>query len=113
MYRIIKTIDVSASHHLDLSYESKCLQDHGHNWRITIFCKSENLNKDGMVIDFSQIKATISNILDHKNLNEVLKFNPTAENIAKWVVDTIPHCYKATVKESEGSIAIYEKNQSK
>ena len=32
----------------------------------------------------------------------------TAENIAKWIVDTVPHCYKATVVESENNEASYE-----
>jgi 6-pyruvoyltetrahydropterin/6-carboxytetrahydropterin synthase len=36
--------------------------------------------------------------------------NPTAENIARWVSEQIPHCYKVSVQESEGNIAIYEKD---
>jgi 6-pyruvoyltetrahydropterin/6-carboxytetrahydropterin synthase len=32
----------------------------------------------------------------------------TAENIAKWIVDTLPNCYKATVIESENNEATYE-----
>ena len=46
--------------------------------------------------------------MDHQNLNEVFKFNPTAENIAFWVVDTIKECYKCEVEETPGNIAIYE-----
>lgn len=61
-----------------------------------------------MVIDFAHIKEQIHGRLDHANLNEVLDFNPTAENIAKWIVDTVPHCFKAEVQESTGNLAIYE-----
>ena len=39
----------------------------------------------------------------------MLSFNPTAENIAKWIVDEIPHCYKAKVAETASNVAIYEK----
>lgn len=108
MYYITKKLEISASHKLCLSYESKCQNLHGHNWWFIVYCKSEKLNQDGMVIDFTIIKQQIQDKLDHKNLNEVLEFNPTAENMAKWVVDTIPYCYKCTVIESENNEATYE-----
>lgn len=92
-----------------LSYESKCTNLHGHNWIITIYCRAKELNEDGMVTDFSHIKRSITEALDHKNLNDVLPFNPTAENIARWVCDRVPHCFKVEVQESEGNIAIFEK----
>ena len=108
MYYIKKTFEISASHHLNLSYESKCEQLHGHNWLITIYCKARELNADGMVVDFTHLKHQIADRLDHANLNEILPFNPTAENIARWCVEQVPHCYKATVQESEGNMACYE-----
>lgn len=108
MYKVRKRLEISASHRLDLSYESKCSNLHGHNWIIILYCKSETLNADGMVVDFTHIKQAIHARLDHQNLNEVLGFNPTAENIARWCTEQIPECYKASVQESEGNIAIYE-----
>lgn len=107
MYYISKKMEVSACHHLNLSYESKCQNMHGHNWIITLFCKAEQLNQDGMVIDFKHAKEKIHRVLDHKNLNEVLPFNPTAENIARWCTEQIPQCYKAIVQESEHNTAVY------
>lgn len=111
MYTVIKRIEVSASHRLELSYRSKCEQLHGHNWIITIYCRSRELNADGMVVDFSRIKELVKGRLDHQNLNEVLPFNPTAENIARWVCDQVPCCFRVEVRESEGNTAIYEREE--
>ena len=63
-----------------------------------------------MVIDFQKIKAIVKDQLDHRNLNEILPFNPTAENIAKWIVDNVPFCFKAEVWESEGNYACYQED---
>lgn len=108
MYYVSKRLEIAACHHLNLSYESKCENLHGHNWIITVYCKSRELNEDGMVVDFKHIKNKIHGYLDHGNLNELLSFNPTAENIAHWVTEQIPECYKTQVQESDGNIAIYE-----
>lgn len=108
MYTVIKRMEISAAHSLSLSYPSKCENLHGHNWIVTVHCRSKELNADGMVIDFSHIKRIVKDQLDHRNLNEVLPFNPTAENIARWVCDQLPCCYKVEVQESEGNTAIYE-----
>lgn len=107
MYYVTKKIEISGSHRLTLSYPSKCTNLHGHNWIITVHCKSAELNADGMVTDFSHIKEHITNMLDHSNFNEVLPFNPTAENIARWICDRIENCYRVDVQESEGNIASY------
>lgn len=108
MYYISKRLEIAGAHKLQLDYESKCSEVHGHNWIITVHCKSRNLDSNGMVIDFKRIKNAIENRLDHKYLNDVVLCNPTAENLAYWIHMQIPFCYKVEVQESEGNIAIYE-----
>ncbi len=110
MYYITKRLEISACHSLRLDYESKCANRHGHNWIITIHCRAKELNANGMVTDFTHIKQHIVSTLDHADLNEVLPFNPTAENIARWICDSTPHCYRVEVQESEGNTATYEKD---
>ncbi len=107
MYYITKRFELSGSHRLELSYESKCTRMHGHNWIVTIHCMAEKLNSDGMVVDFTHIKEKITSYLDHGNFNELLPFNPTAENIARWICGQVPNCYRVDVQESEGNTATY------
>jgi 6-pyruvoyltetrahydropterin/6-carboxytetrahydropterin synthase len=110
MYYVKKQLEISAAHSLKLTYQSKCECLHGHNWIITVYCKSKNLDENGMVVDFTKIKQAVTEKLDHKNLNDVLPFNPSAENIAHWVCEQIPHCYRVEVIESADNTAIYEKD---
>ena len=116
MYYVSKRMEVAGSHDLDLPYESKCSNLHGHNWIITVHCKSEKLTDYGMIVDFALVKKEIHGVLDHSNINDVLdnRINPTAENMAKWICDKVSelcevgYCYKVEVQESEGNVAIYE-----
>ena len=126
MYYLKKTLTISASHSLDLDYDSKCKNQHGHNWKIIVFIKGFELDKNGMLIDFSKIKEIV-NIFDHKNMNEILIkgtcfLNPTAENIAKIIYDLINEefktskiknkrcCYRVSIQETEGNEATYEED---
>ena len=111
MYYVQKKMEISAAHSLRLDYESKCQHLHGHNWHVCVYCKSKTLNVNGMVEDFTLIKKRIQDKLDHMYLNEVLPFNPTAENIAHWVVETVPNCYRADVWESRDNMASYVKDE--
>jgi 6-pyruvoyltetrahydropterin/6-carboxytetrahydropterin synthase len=99
-------MEIAGAHQLSLDYKSKCQDLHGHNWIIVVYCQSETLDENGMVIDFTHIKRDVHDKLDHKFLNDIVDFNPTAENIAKWIAGQIgPKCYRVTVQESEGNVA--------
>ena len=103
MYKISKQFSFSASHILEgLPQEHPCSRLHGHNYVITVHLKSKELNQVGF----------IDEKLDHRHLNDVLSFNPTAENIARYLYDTfvadIPELYAVEVSETPKTTAIYE-----
>ena len=110
MYYLTKTIEISGAHRLSLDYESKCTELHGHNWTITVHCRAKELDRNGMIVDFAEIKRRIADPLDHKVLNDILPCNPTAENLARWCCDQIPQCYRVDVVESSGNSATYEED---
>ena len=114
-----------AAHQLNLSYESKCENLHGHSYKcaITITSKSGNLNQDGMIVDFVEfkkiIKQRIEDRLDHKFLNEIYtNVNSTAEYMAEWICNEITngleelnidaYCSKVELNETAKNMAIYE-----
>lgn len=121
MYLISKRMEIAYAHKLNLPYESKCQNLHGHNGIVTVYCKARDVDPEtGMVIDFKKIKELIHDRLDHGYINDILpEMNPTAENMARWIVDTINNtifdgnrfsnciCYRADFQESEGNIATY------
>lgn len=107
MYEISKRMEISGSHQLELPYDSKCTNLHGHNWIVTVHVRGETLNPEGMLTDFTIIKSKVSDVLDHRHLNDVVPFNPTAENLAKWIHDQIPGCFRVDVQETEGNVASY------
>ena len=116
MYYVSKRMEIAGAHRLKLPYESKCSQIHGHNWIVTVYCRSKSLSSFGMIMDFTHIKRNIHDTLDHQNINEIIPdMNPTAENMAKWICDRVNdlietgECYKVSVQESEGNIAVYER----
>jgi 6-pyruvoyltetrahydropterin/6-carboxytetrahydropterin synthase len=114
MYEVKKRIEISAAHKLSLDYESKCTNLHGHNWIIDVYLRSETLDKNGMVMDFTRIKREIQDKFDHKVINDIVDFNPTAENIAKYICDVLsPYCFRVDVQESTDNTASYIKDDTK
>lgn len=116
MYKISKQFAFSASHILEgLPTEHPCARLHGHNYVVTVHLKSETLNEVGFVKDYrelSLVKDYIDTELDHRHLNDVLDFNPTAEQMAKYLFDLfkdkLPGLYAIEVSETPKTTAIYE-----
>ena len=115
MYNISKEFAFSASHQLlGLPIGHPCSNIHGHNYVVTMELSACRLNEIGFVLDYKNldmVKDYIDHHLDHKHLNDVLKFNPTAENIAKHLFLTFrrsfPQLLAVTVQETPKTTARY------
>ncbi|MCL2145291.1 MAG: 6-carboxytetrahydropterin synthase QueD [Endomicrobia bacterium] len=105
-----------ASAHCLREYKGKCENMHGHNWKVrAAFCGTE-LDKTGMLFDFTDIKAhldKIMNYLDHQFLNDIPPFdavNPTAENIAAYIFSELKKFETPTAKVCE--VEVWESETS-
>jgi 6-pyruvoyltetrahydropterin/6-carboxytetrahydropterin synthase len=84
----------AAAHRLP-RYQGPCFRMHGHNYKFFIALEGEVDPATGMIADFGVIKQAVAEKVlaraDHQVLNDFLE-NPTAENIARWIWDTLtPH----------------------
>ncbi len=110
MIKVQRYHDISMGHRV-VGHENKCRHLHGHNYRIHFTCTAEELDSIGRVIDFGVIKEKLCMWLeenwDHRmmiweedplrnGLEELanddivlVPFNPTAENMAIYLVEHI------------------------
>lgn len=91
-FTITKQFAFSASHRLDgLPDGHPCGRLHGHNYVVEVELAGRQLNDVGFVRDYGDlavVRELIDTELDHRHLNDVLAFQPTAENLAAYLHDT-------------------------
>lgn len=94
-----------SAHKLD-GYRGLCKKIHGHSWFCDIWFEGDSSNKDnvGILVDFTIVKR-VKEQLDHKMLNDVLKINPTAENISEWIYN---HLKLEVGKNIKVCVRLYE-----
>jgi 6-pyruvoyltetrahydropterin/6-carboxytetrahydropterin synthase len=86
------TIEESfAAGHALRNYRGKCENVHGHNYRCQVTVEGANVDENGLLVDFVELKKVVHAVLDrldHTWLNEFPPFdkiNPSAENIAQYI----------------------------
>lgn len=131
MFKVTKELEFNYGHRL-WGANTKCARLHGHSARVLIELSGKKLDRQGMVVDFFEIKSTIGewidSHLDHRMilnkkdpLVKVLRKagepvvtvdgNPTAEMLARWIFREARHMKlpvsRVTFWENNGSSAIY------
>lgn len=113
--RISKEVEFDAGHRVP-SHGSKCRNPHGHRYRVRVTCTGPIVDEpgapdDGMLVDFGDLKGLmvqhVHDVLDHatvvwvhdRELFDALDghgwavvefpYVPTAENLARWVWETL------------------------
>lgn len=134
MYKIEKKFSLPIGHRLS-KHNGRCFSIHGHNILILVGIKATTLDKNDMVMDFSDLKKHVGkllNDLDHclllnetdKELGDQLekmgmrvitfKHDPTAEKLAEilyYALDNIlPKIYPNVIMDY---VTVYENENSK
>ena len=112
MYKIRKSFRVEYAHQLDKAYSKACSNTiHGHSGIVEVLLAHNTIDSTGMVMDFGQVKAKIKNavmkfdhalimpdtmtssylktLAKHNRKLVIVPYNPTAENMAKDLFETI------------------------
>ena len=104
-----------AAAHFLKNYRGKCERMHGHTFEMEVHFNVHKLDNAGISIDFSEIKEYLRDIApDHRVLNELFDFSPSAENLARHFFEKIEKTYpvlKVIIWESEDAGAAYTGNQ--
>jgi len=117
----LKIITQMACAHQLREFEGRCENLHGHNWKIEVFVTGEELEPNGILIDFKRVKTATEEVidkLDHKFLNDLEYFkqvNPSSENIARYIFRALEQTLnnemvrvsKVTAWESDTACASY------
>jgi len=122
MYEVMIQEEFSAAHALR-GYRGKCENLHGHNWKVEVYVRGEQLDETGMLVDFKDVKEATRGVmtyLDHFNLNELKPFdrelNPSSEHLAGFILHKVGErinsdrvkVYKVRVWETPSTSATYE-----
>lgn len=116
-FRITKRFEFSASHQLTgLADGHQCARLHGHNYvvELELSAAADSLTLTGFVRDYGDLgpfKSWLDKTVDHRHLNDLVKENPTAENLAHWLYDqwsgSFPELSAVRVSETPKTWAEY------
>ena len=134
MYKVKKTFHLAYGHRL-LNYKGKCENLHGHNGVVEVTLAADKLNKEMMVMDFTElggkVKAWLDENFDHKVILDkadpllpllrahgqscyATPRNPTAETFAQLLFERFTKelklpVHKVAFWETPTSMASYRK----
>lgn len=94
-----RSIDAS---HVIPDHPGKCGRLHGHTYRFEVWVSGPVSDRDGMLVDFYEVKRHID-AWDHRHLNDVVDFVPTAELLAAEMQRRILDLARARVAAGDES----------
>lgn len=94
----VREAPVCIAHQLHLPYESKCNRLHGHNYVVRVKVAASELDNNGMVVDFTKVKAVIKKY-DHSFLGTFPGSVGTPDDLLeKYIGKQWPHIEPSTAE---------------
>lgn len=132
--RATKIFTWEMAHKLSQSFTQKCQHIHGHSYKAEITLEADELDENGVVVDFTRIKQVLAPIIDSfdhsfmfyggdtqileilpsltKNKRRLIDctFEPTAENVAAFLFDYLANSEKISSKNAAyvASVKVWE-----
>jgi 6-pyruvoyltetrahydropterin/6-carboxytetrahydropterin synthase len=115
MYEVTVEDSFAAGHYLR-NYKGKCENPHGHNYKVRVTLRGNELDRAGLLLDFRDLKEVMKQVidrLDHQMLNDIepfIQLNPSAENIARYFYDEANRRLKSVTdgRVRVGDVTIWE-----
>ena len=118
MFELTVEVAFSAAHQIK-GHPGPCARLHGHNYMAAITVSGDQLNDQGMLLDFGELREICREViapLDHTFLNDLPAFaetNPTAEALARHLHREIaPKLAASHPKIGVARVTVYESDHS-
>lgn len=117
MFELTVETQFSAAHQIK-GHPGPCARLHGHNYRAAVTVAGDQLDQQGMLIDFGRLKEICREVtapLDHTFLNDLPDFantNPTAEALAHHIFHGVAAHLSSNSRLRVASVTVYESERS-
>ncbi|MBB6671987.1 6-carboxytetrahydropterin synthase QueD [Cohnella nanjingensis] len=124
-YELNKDLQFAAAHYVPADAAGKCSRMHGHTYFVNVTIAGDELNAEGFLVNFAEIKQLIHDRFDHSVLNEHEAYfqdddpdrYPTTEIVARTIAEIVqdgldrsdnkPRCVQVFLRETPTSYVVY------
>ena len=119
-FELNKDFNFSAAHYIPSDDAGKCMRTHGHTYFVNITIVGDELDHNGFLVNFSDLKQLIHGQFDHYLLNDLVEFkdkSPSTEIVAQTIYqmvqsylneqDNNPKCVQVYLRETPTSYVVF------
>lgn len=124
-YELNKDMQFAAAHYVPSEEAGKCRFVHGHTYFANLTIAGNELDDNGFLVNFAELKALIHDRFDHTLLNDNTNYFdnadpkrfPTTENVARTMHEIVqsylnqrpnrPVCLQVFLRETPTSYVVY------